>query len=445
VNIGLISLGCCKNRVDSEVMLYRLKKAGHRLVSQPEKADLIIVNTCAFIEDARQEAIDKLLAAGQLKSGGQLKYLVAAGCLAQRYNKYLLEEMPELDALVGISHCDEIDKIVEQIQAGQRVIACREAVEESRPSGGRVLTTPKGMAYLRIADGCDNHCTYCAIPGIRGALRSKPLPQLIQEASRLVAREQIRELVVIAQDTAAYGMDLYAEKALPALLDGLQNIEGLEWIRLMYLHPAHMDETLIEAVASHDKVLPYLDVPVQHVSDRVLSAMNRRHDSLHLLNLMARLKERLPGLVLRTTVMTGFPGESEDDFKLLSDFVAETGFDWLGAFCYNPEEGTAAASMPDQVPDEVKAERLDSVMKLQKRITRGKNIARIGSRHKVLITAKVASQLYMGRGYYQAPEVDGITMVRSTRTLPLGQFAKAELKAVKNYDMIGEAEDESSQ
>ncbi len=445
MNIGLISLGCSKNRVDSEVMLYRLKKAGHRLVSQPEKADLIIVNTCAFIDDARQEAVDKLIATGQLKSGGQLKYLVAAGCLAQRYREYLLEEMPELDALVGISHCDEIDKIVDQIQTGQRVIACQEPGTESLNFSGRVLTTPKGMAYLRIADGCDNRCTYCAIPTIRGGLRSRLLPQLLQEASRLVEKDQVRELVVIAQDTAAYGMDLYAQKALPELLDGLQNIEGLEWIRLMYLHPAHLDEVLIEAIASHDKVVPYLDIPVQHVSDRILAAMNRKHDSLHLQKLLVRIKSQIPGLVLRTTVMTGFPGESRDDFQRLYDFVAETRFDWLGAFRYNPEEDTAAALMPAIVPDEVSQERLDRIMKLQSRISRSQNIARIGTRQKVLITEKVSRHLYLGRGYYQAPEVDGITMIRSARALPVGEFVKSELKAVKNYDMIGEAEDESSQ
>lgn len=445
MNIGLISLGCSKNRVDSEVMLYRLKKAGHKLVSQTDKADLIIINTCAFIEEARQEAIDRIIATGQLKGQGQLKYLVAAGCLAQRYGAYLIEEMPELDALVGISHCDEIDKIVEQIKSGQRVVACREPGTQSPDWGGRVLTTPKGMAYLRIADGCDNRCTYCAIPGIRGGLRSRPLPYLLKEAARLVDKEQVRELVVVAQDTAAYGVDLYGSKRLPALLDGLQALEGLEWIRLMYLHPAHMDDVLVEAIAAHDRVVPYLDVPVQHASDSMLKAMNRKHDFLHLRNLFARLKDRIPRLVLRTTVMTGFPGESESDFQRLYDFVDATAFDWLGAFRYNPEEDTAAALMPEMVPAEVSQERLDRIMKLQNRITRSKNVARIGSRQTILITEKVSSRLYLGRGYFQAPEVDGITMIKSSRSLPRGEFIKAELKAVKNYDMIGELDDEYPQ
>lgn len=445
MNIGLISLGCSKNRVDSEVMLYRLKKAGHRLVSQTDKADLIIINTCAFIEDARQEAIDKIIETGQLKGRGQLKYLVAAGCLAQRYGAYLIEEMPELDALVGISHCDEIDTIVDQIQSGQRVVACSEPKPISHDWGGRVLTTPPGMAYLRISDGCDNHCTYCAIPGIRGKLRSRPLPHLLKEASRLVEKEQVRELVLVAQDTAAYGVDLYGGKSLPTLLDGLKAIEGLQWIRLMYLHPAHIDEVLIEAIATNQRVLPYLDIPVQHASDPILRDMNRKHDSLHLKTLFARLKSFIPGLVLRTTVMTGFPGEKEDDFQRLYDFMADTAFDWLGAFRYNPEEDTAAALRPDMIPDEVSRQRLDKIMKLQNRITRSKNIGRIGSRQSILITEKVSSRLYLGRGYFQAPEVDGITMIKSSRALPRGGFIKAELKAVKNYDMIGEVDDESSQ
>jgi ribosomal protein S12 methylthiotransferase len=445
VNIGLISLGCSKNRVDSEIMLYRLKKAGYKLVSRPEKADLIIINTCAFIEDARQEAIDEIIETGLLKSRGRLQYLLVAGCLAQRYGPYLLEEMPELDGVVGISHYDEIDRVVQDVAAGKRVVCCDEINLQAQPPGGRVLTTPAGMAYLRIADGCDNRCSYCAIPGIRGVLRSRPLPELLTEAGDLVEKKNARELVVIAQDTAAYGMDLYGSKCLPALLQGLQNIDGLKWIRLMYLHPVHMDDAIIDAIASHDRVLPYLDIPVQHASDRILRAMNRRHDSGHLQSLFARLRQRIDGLVLRTTVMTGFPGETDDDYQRLYDFVAETAFDWLGAFRYNREEDTAAYAMPDAVPEAVSQERLDRVMKLQNRITRQKNIERIGSRHAILISEKVSNRLYLGRGYYQAPEVDGLTMVKDVRPLARGEFVQVDLKAVKDYDMIGEVADEYSQ
>ncbi len=261
----------------------------------------------------------------------------------------------------------------------------------------------------------------------------------------MVTQQQVRELVVIAQDTAAYGTDIYGRKSLPDLLDGLQKIEELQWIRLMYLHPAHMDDAILDAIASNKSVLPYLDIPVQHASDRTLRAMNRKHDSTQLKGLLAELRRRIEGLVLRTTVMTGFPGESGDDFQRLYDFIAESAFDWLGAFRYNPEEDTAASLMPDQVPPEISQERLDLIMKLQNRITRSKNIARIGSQEPVLITEKVSNHLYIGRGYYQAPEVDGITMIKSTRALPKGQLMRVELKAVRNYDMIGEVADEHPQ
>lgn len=445
MNIGLISLGCAKNRVDSEIILYRLKKAGYKLVSQPEKADLIIINTCAFIEDARQESIDEIIKTGLLKSHGRLRHLVVVGCLAQRYGAHLLEEMPELDGVVGISHYDEIEKVVEEIATGKRVVSSDEIDPEALVQGGRVLTTPAGMAYLRISDGCDNRCSYCAIPGIRGALRSHPLPEILTAAEQLVQKKKIRELVVIAQDTAAYGMDLYGVKRLPALLEGLQRIDSLKWIRLMYLHPVHMDDDIIDAIAGCDRVLPYLDIPVQHASDRILRVMNRRHDSQYLRDLLQRLRERVDGLVLRTTVMTGFPGESDDDYRRLYDFVAETAFDWLGAFRYQREEGTAAYRMVDKVPEEISRERLDGLMRLQNRITRQKNIDRIGSRHEVLVSERVSNRLYLGRSYYQAPEVDGITMIRAVRPLAKGEFVRVDLKAVKDYDMIGEITDEHSQ
>jgi len=426
-------------------MLYRLKRSGHKLVSQPEKADLIIINTCAFIEEARQEAVDRIIETGLLKSRGNLKYLVVAGCMAQRYGSQLLEEMPELDGVLGISHCCEINKIIEDIQCGQRVVACAEPEQQSQAWGGRILTTPPGMAYLRISDGCDNRCSYCAIPEIRGTLRSRTIEDVLQEASQLATQHQVQELVVVAQDTAAYGTDIYGCKSLPRLLDGLQKIEDLSWIRLMYLHPAHLDDAIIDAIASNDKVLPYLDIPVQHASDRILRSMNRKHDSTLLKGLLAKLRSRIDRLVLRTTVMTGFPGESEDDFKRLYDFIAESSFDWVGAFCYNPEEDTAALRMSDQVPQDISRERLDQIMKLQNNITRRKNIARIGSQEQVLVSEKVSNHLYIGRGYYQAPEVDGITVIKSTRALAKGRFVQAVLKAVRNYDMIGEVVDEHSQ
>lgn len=445
MNVGLISLGCSKNRIDSEIMLHRLKKAGYKLVSSPDNADLVIINTCSFIDSAKEEAVDAIIEYGQRKELGILKYLIAAGCLVQRYGGSLLDEMPELDGVLGISYCDAVVDAVERIQSGERVAWCSPAPSEAAVQGKRILTTPPGMAYMRIADGCNNRCSYCAIPSIRGVFRSRPIEELTKEARSLVAKDNIQELVLIAQDTASYGIDKYGEPVLHELLGQLAAIDGLTWIRVMYLHPAHIDQKLIEALARTDHVIPYLDVPIQHASNAILRRMNRGHDIVQLRTLFAALKEKIDGLVLRTTVMTGFPGETGEDFKQLYDFLAETAFDWLGGFQYNPEEDTPAYAWTDEgVPPEIAAERLDAVLKLQRRITRGKNVSRIDTTQDILITERVAQGLYVGRGFYQAPEVDGVTMVKSTQTLEKGHFARVVLKAVKNYDMIGEIINEHS-
>ncbi len=438
--VGFISLGCAKNQVDTEIMIGKLKKAGFKIINNINRANIVIINTCGFIEDAREEAINTIIQTGKLKDG-ELQYLVATGCLAQRYGQELLDEMPELDGVIGISSFTDIDILMPRIMAGERICQVTEPPEIFIEKGVRVLTTPPGSAYLKITEGCNNHCAYCAIPLIRGSLRSRPQVELLGEAQDLV-NKGIKELVLIGQDTALYAQDLKTGDNLSSLINGLGAVDGLEWIRLMYLHPAHIDHYLIDTIANEIKVLPYLDIPIQHAADNILRAMNRKHSSADLARLIAELKEKISGLVLRTTVMLGFPGETEDDFNKLYDFVAETEFDCLGAFVFTPEEGTRAYSMSDQVPDEVKQERLDAIMKLQRTITRRKNRQRLRQNYDILISGHLSKNLYIGRGYFQAPEVDGVTMVKSERRLNKGEFVKVNMQAIRNYDLIGETVDE---
>lgn len=443
MNIGFISLGCSKNRVDTEIMMAKLQMSGHKIVNSLEKAETIIINTCGFINEAKEEAINSIIETGNLKKYGILRYLIATGCLAQRYGSELMDELPELDGVLGISYINSIDEALKKISEGKRVFLNGPVPDIFVEKGPRYLTTPPGSAYLKIAEGCNNRCAYCTIPSIRGNLRSRPVDEIIGEARELVERG-IKELVVIAQDTSAYGKDLYGNSLLGCLLEKLSQIENLDWIRVMYLHPASIDNNLIKVIAEQDKVIPYLDIPVQHASDNILKKMNRRHDLQSLKKTIEELRANINGIVLRTTVMVGFPGESEDDFQQLYDFVDEIEFDWLGSFAFVPEEGTPAYLMARQVPEEIKAQRKDAIMKLQKEITRRKNISRINTEHKILISSQIANNLYIGRGYYQAPEVDGITMVKSNSRLTKGDFVNVVLKGVRNYDMIGEIVDEST-
>lgn len=441
LQVGFISLGCAKNRVDTEIMIAKLKNAGYKIINNMDRADIIVINTCGFIEAAREEAINTILETGKKKDGGCLRYLVATGCLAQRYGQELLDEIPELDGVIGISSFVEIDQYMNLVLAGERICQVNKPSEIFYEKGPRVLTTPAGSAYLKIAEGCNNRCSYCAIPLIRGPLRSRPSHELIDEAHELVDKG-IKELVIIGQDTPMYAQDLSNEEGICDLLQRLTAVDGLAWIRLLYLHPAHIKQDLIDLIAREAKVLPYLDIPIQHVSGSVLKAMNRKHEAEELALLMRRLKEQIQGLVLRTTVMLGFPGESDEDFRRLYDFVGETEFDWLGAFAFTAEEDTAAYTMAEQVPEEIKQERLDSIMKLQKGISRKKNKARLKQNYDILISSQLSKNLYVGRGYFQAPEVDGLTMVKSERKLPRGDFVKVNLKAIRNYDLIGEVTDE---
>jgi ribosomal protein S12 methylthiotransferase len=437
VNIGFISLGCSKNRVDTEIMMAMVKKAGHRIVSSLEKADAVIINTCGFIEPAKEEAIKTIIETGKLKEHGSLKYLVATGCLSQRYGKELFDEMPELDGVVGISCFHSINEVLSEVVQGKRSIRVTPPSKVFSEKGSRILTTPLGSAYLKITEGCSNRCTYCAIPGIRGSLRSRAEDELVQEVEELT-NQGVKEIVLIGQDTAAYGRDLANSSGLPGLLTRLNEIDSLAWIRLMYLHPAHISNELINVLTRVNKVLPYLDIPIQHVSDHVLKRMNRKHDSAYLRAVIHKLRGQIENLVLRTTVMVGFPGEKENDFEELYNFISEVEFEWLGVFEYVPEDNTVAANLPDQVTSEVKSQRYHAIMALQRSITRKKNIQRLNSNQQVLISSQIAKNLYIGRSYFQAPEVDGVTLVKTKNKLTKGEFTEVVLKAVRDYDVIGE-------
>jgi ribosomal protein S12 methylthiotransferase len=437
VNIGFISLGCSKNRVDTEVMMAALKKAGHRIVNSLERADLVVVNTCGFITPAKEESIEAIIETAELKKKGSLQFLIAAGCLSQRYGRELLLEIPELDGVFGISSVSSIAGVVNRIAQGERVCFTEATPTEYFEKGHRILTTPPGSAYLKISEGCNNSCSYCVIPSIRGKLRSRQINELLNEAAQLL-KMGIKELVLVAQDTSAYGHDISPQSALPTLLRELSKLDGLEWIRLMYLHPLYLSDDIIDVVAYENKVLPYLDIPIQHASSKILKLMHRRHDNSHLRTMISKLRARIPNLTLRTTVMLGFPGEEEKDFAELYEFVAESQFDWLGAFSFVPEEGSKAALLPNQIEDEIKAERKDKILRLQQKITRQKNLARINTQEKVLISSQLSKNLFVGRTYFQAPEVDGLTLVKTDFKLTKGDFVDVQLVGVRNYDMIGE-------
>jgi len=444
LNIGFISLGCAKNRVDTEIMMGILKKGGHKIVADTGKADIVIINTCGFIQEAKEEAINNIIDMGRLKKSNQLRYLIATGCLAQRYGLELLDEMPELDGVIGISSFTGIDLALDKVESGEKVCMVAPPAKIYFEQGPRVLTTPRGLAYLKIAEGCNNRCSYCAIPDIRGALRSRPLNDIEKEAAYLV-KSGIRELVIIAQDLGDYGNDLSAGNNLAELITRLNRIEGDFWIRLMYVHPIRINEQILQAINNNDKVVPYIDLPIQHANSRILKSMNRKHDKDYLWLMLEKLRRNIKNLVLRTTVMAGYPGETDQEFEELVDFVQQAQFEWLGAFKYIAEEGTAAARLENQINESIATERYQHLLKVQAAITRKKNIARIATEHNILISSRAGKNLYLGRGYFQAPEVDGITLIKAAQNLKPGEFYKVRLSAVRRCDMIGELINEHSQ
>lgn len=433
MKVLLISLGCDKNLVDSEVMLGLLNKAGHQLTNDETEADVVVVNTCAFISDAKEESINTIIEMGELKKTGKLKKLIVAGCLSQRYKDEIMKELPEIDVIIGATN---YDKIVEAIGTDEESIV-DDINYTPRPIAERIVTTNASMAYFKIAEGCNKLCTYCIIPHIRGRYRSMPMDSLIASAEKL-ASDGIKELVLVAQETTLYGVDLYGEKKLPELLTKLSEIEGIEWIRLLYCYPEEITDELIEVMATNPKICHYVDIPIQHSENAILKRMGRRTSREDIVELVGRLRTAMPDIAIRTTLISGFPGETQELHDGLVDFVDECEFDRLGVFTYSPEEGTPAAEYEDQVDGELVVKWRDEIMELQQEISYEKNQQMIGSTQKVLIEGYlVDDDVYVGRTYRDAPGVDGIVFVSAPYELISGSFVDVKITEANEYDLTG--------
>ena len=433
MKVLLISLGCDKNLVDSEVMLGLLNKAGHQLTNDETEADVVVVNTCAFISDAKEESINTIIEMGELKKTGKLKKLIVAGCLSQRYKDEIMKELPEIDVIIGATN---YDKIVEAIGTDEESIV-DDINYTPRPIAERIVTTNASMAYFKIAEGCNKLCTYCIIPHIRGRYRSMPMDSLIASAEKL-AYDGIKELVLVAQETTLYGVDLYGEKKLPELLTKLSEIEGIEWIRLLYCYPEEITDELIEVMATNPKICHYVDIPIQHSENAILKRMGRRTSREDIVELVGRLRTAMPDIAIRTTLISGFPGETQELHDGLVDFVDECEFDRLGVFTYSPEEGTPAAEYEDQVDGELAVKWRDEIMELQQEISYEKNQQMIGSTQKVLIEGYlVDDDVYVGRTYRDAPGVDGIVFVSAPYELISGSFVDVKITEANEYDLTG--------
>ena len=438
VKVGMVSLGCAKNQVDGEVLMASLKNAGYELCDDAALADVAIVNTCGFIESAKAESIEEILELVTLKKEGRIKKIVVTGCLSQRYQEQIRKEIPEVDAAVGIGANGEIAEIIGQVMAGETPEVFPD--KEKMPlCGDRELSTPSYFAYLKIAEGCDNRCTYCAIPLIRGGYRSRSMESIVEEAEKLAAGGA-KELIVIAQDTSRYGLDLYGELKLPELLRRLCTIDGVRWIRLLYCYPDTITDELLDVMAREEKIVKYIDLPLQHASGRVLRAMNRRGDRESLTQLIAHMREKIPGLILRTTLITGFPGETEEDFAELSQFVQDVRFDRLGCFAYSQEEGTPAAELPDQVEEDVKNHRAEIIMEQHMEIMQQKGEAMIGKAVTVLTEGfDRYAECYFGRTVADSPDIDGKVFFTAAGNKPyFGQFVKVRIDDCIDCDLTGQ-------
>lgn len=438
MKILFVSLGCDKNLVDSEMMLGMLEEKGYEFTDDETEADIVVVNTCCFIQDAKQESIDTLLEMSELKMNGQIKALIAAGCLAQRYREEIQKEIPQVDAIIGTTAIDSIVAAIDEVMAGNNMNHYNDINAKPITGARRVVTTGDHFAYLKIAEGCDKHCTYCIIPKVRGNYRSVPMEDLLRQASELADRG-VRELILVAQETTLYGVDLYGRKSLAKLLHELSQIAGIYWIRILYCYPEEIDDELIEAIASEPKVCNYLDIPIQHASDAVLKRMGRRTDEAELRSIIGKLREKIPDIALRTTLISGFPGETQEDFEELYRFVNEMEFDRLGVFTYSKEEGTPAALMPGQVDEAVSEQRRDELMELQQAIAFEKAEDMVGRVMDVMIEGKVADEdTYVARTYRDAPNVDGYLFLNTTANLMTGDFVKVQVTDSNEYDLIGE-------
>lgn len=438
-NVGFISLGCSKNLVDTEIMIGILKEKGCNIVADESQAQVIVINTCAFIQSAKEEAIGTILEAAGHKEAGALEKIIVTGCLAQRYKEEVLFELPEVDVIVGIGR---IEDIADAIEGEESVLLGNEegAYPESAP---RVLSTPPYSAYLKIAEGCDNRCTYCAIPLIRGRFRSRAMEDILSEARRL-ADGGVKEINVVAQDTTRYGEDIYGQPMLAKLLEAMCAIDGIKWIRVLYTYPERISEAFLKVVQDNDKIANYFDIPIQHISDGVLKRMNRKSSSADIYALIDSIRKRLPDAVIRTSLIVGFPGETQEDFEKLCEFVEYARFDRLGAFRYSKEEGTPASRLPGQIDEEIKKERYEKIMGIQRGIASGKGREHIGKVYRVLVEGFRGGR-YFGRTMLDAPEVDGVVYFDSAKGLEAGAFAQVKIKKSGNYDLIGECVDEYSE
>ncbi len=436
--IAFVSLGCAKNLCDTEVMLKKIADAGYEIVPEAEVADAVVVNTCAFIEEAKRESIDTVLDLAWLKEHKDLKAIVVTGCMAERYREELLSEMPEIDAIVGVGSLDRIVDAVGTALGGKRGFSALDPKETCALGGDRIVTTGDAMAYLKIAEGCSNRCAYCAIPSIRGPLRSRKIEDIVAEACDL-DRMGIKELNVIAQDTSAYGIDLYGRYELPRLINEITEKTRIPWIRLLYCYPDKITDGLVALLATNDRVVKYIDIPIQHISDPVLRRMNRHGDAAMIKDAVRRLREAVPDIVLRTTLIVGFPGETDADFEELCRFVKEAEFDRLGAFTYSREEDTPAYDMEDQVSESVKQKRYDVLMKTQLRISEKKMSQRVGKVYPVLCESfDPVAETYVGRTPYEAPDVDGKVFFTSGREVTEGEITDVLITDSMDYDMVGE-------
>ena len=435
--VGFVSLGCSKNLVDTEVMLRTLHNAGFELTPDEGEAEIIVINTCGFIESAKRESIDTVLDISRLKEDGKCKHIIATGCLVERYRDEVMTELPEIDALIGVGSLSHIAEACEAVMRGEKYVSFDD--KETSPLGGdRVLTTEEHTAYLKIAEGCDNKCTYCAIPLIRGRLRSRTIEDIVSEAKDLEAMG-VKELNLIAQDTSRYGLDLYGEYSLAKLVRAITDNTSIPWIRLLYCYPDKITDELIEEMRTNERLLPYMDIPIQHISDKILSRMNRHGGSALIKETVKKLRERVPGVVLRTTAMVGFPGETEEDFEELCLFIKEARFEHFGAFTYSPEEGTAAAEFNGEVDEQLKQDRYDILMQTQLNVNEDRIEKLIGKTLTVLCDGfDTVADIYYGRTYADAPDVDGRVYFKSSYPVASGEFVNVEIHEALDYDLVGQ-------
>ena len=436
--IGFVSLGCSKNLVDTEVMLYKLHSAGFEITPNEEEAEIIVVNTCGFIESAKQESIDNILDVAALKEWGKCRHIIATGCLVERYGEEVMRELPELDGIVGIGSISDIAEACTAVMKGEKYVSLKD--KENAPIGGdRIITTEPHTAYLKISEGCDNRCTYCAIPMIRGRLRSRPIEDIVAEARDLEAMG-VKEINIIAQDTTRYGLDLYGEYSLARLVRAITDGTSIPWIRLLYCYPDKITDELVAELRDNPRLLKYMDIPIQHISDPILKAMNRHGSSDTIRDAVARLRREVPGIILRTTAMVGFPGETDQDFELLCEFIKEARFDRFGAFTYSAEEGTAAAELDGQIDPQIMQDRYDILMQTQLTVSEDISASYVGKTVTVLVDGyDPVAEVYYARSYADAPDVDGKVYFKSQRKINPGAFIDVRITEAVDYDLVGEA------